>query len=120
MFSSIQCAAKWDRWASNVTHWAIVLGDQPHLKNSTLSALLEFSAAHPQKICQPRHGGRFRHPVVVPKQIFSQLCEASASTLKEFLRTMAAAVVACELDDAGLEMDLDTPEDYARVVREAD
>src|SRR5689334_21433753 len=31
MFSSIQCAAQWRGWNVNITHWAIVLGDQPHL-----------------------------------------------------------------------------------------
>ena len=30
MFSSIQCAAQWSGWQAALTHWAIVLGDQPH------------------------------------------------------------------------------------------
>src|SRR5258706_9157205 len=34
MFSSIQCAAEWNGWNANITHWAIVLGDQPHLPES--------------------------------------------------------------------------------------
>src|SRR5437660_1384898 len=29
MFSSIQCAARWAGWKPNLTHFAIVLGDQP-------------------------------------------------------------------------------------------
>src|SRR5437867_10234004 len=30
MLSSIQCAAAWDGWSSGLTHWIVVLGDQPH------------------------------------------------------------------------------------------
>src|SRR5437016_1251765 len=32
MFSSIQCAARWRGWKSELTHWAIALGDQPHVR----------------------------------------------------------------------------------------
>src|ERR1051326_7538368 len=32
MFSSIQCAAAWRGWEEPLTHWAVVLGDQPHLR----------------------------------------------------------------------------------------
>src|SRR6266403_85663 len=31
MFSSILCAAQWTGWRADLTHWAIVLGDQPHI-----------------------------------------------------------------------------------------
>ncbi len=53
MFSSIQCAAAWPEWSPDITHWAIVLGDQPQLSSTTLSVLLTFAAANPQKISQP-------------------------------------------------------------------
>src|SRR6266571_6187375 len=36
MLSSIQCAAAWAGWNRGLTHWAIVLGDQPHLRRETL------------------------------------------------------------------------------------
>ena len=37
MFSSIVCAANWDRMAAGIAVWAIVLGDQPHLRLETLA-----------------------------------------------------------------------------------
>src|SRR4051812_5400227 len=36
MFSSIQCAARWPGWNPTLTHWAIILGDQPHLSPASL------------------------------------------------------------------------------------
>src|ERR1017187_5799849 len=63
MFSSIQCAAQWPGWQAALTHWAIVLGDQPHLRPQTLRRVLDFSSAHPTKVCQPARRGHGRHPV---------------------------------------------------------
>ena len=54
MFSSIQCAARWEGWKAGLTHWAIVLGDQPHLSLETLSTIIDFSAANPDRVCQLR------------------------------------------------------------------
>src|SRR6266496_2975728 len=117
MFSSIQSAARWRGWAGPLTHWAIVLGDQPHLRLETLRALLGFAALHSDRICQPARNGHPRHPVVLPKAIFERLKDSSEGTLQQFLRNHAAAVALCELDDSGLDLDLDTPADYAEALR---
>src|ERR1017187_7331029 len=77
MFSSIQCAVRWPGWQSALTHWAIVLGDQP---------------------------------------LFLQLADSTAPTLKEFLAAKPGEVALCEVDDAGTEVDIDRPDDYAKAV----
>jgi molybdenum cofactor cytidylyltransferase len=113
MFSSIQCAAQWPGWQPALTHWAIVLGDQPHLRPQTLRRVLEFSAAQPGRVCQPARQGHGRHPVLLPKAVFRQVAATTATTLKEFLAAEAAQVALCEMDDPGLDLDIDRPEDYA-------
>ena len=42
MFSSIVCAANWCGWQKEISSWAMVLGDQPHLRSETLRRLREF------------------------------------------------------------------------------
>jgi molybdenum cofactor cytidylyltransferase len=116
MFSSIQCAARWPGWQAALTHWAIVLGDQPHLQPQTLRRVLEFSAAQPARICQPARRGHGRHPVLLPKTLFRQLADSTAATLKDFLVARYREVALCEVDDPGVEVDLDWPEDYDRAV----
>ena len=120
MFSSIQCAAHWDQWDSRIAHWAIVLGDQPHLEHSTLRTLLRFVAPHPEKICQPARrvgvGGsalRPRHPVILPRRFFEMLAGSAHKTLRDFLSSLSAHVALMEIDDPGLDLDLDTPADYS-------
>jgi molybdenum cofactor cytidylyltransferase len=116
MMSSIRCAAGWTGWSPVLTHWAIVLGDQPHVRPETLRAVIDFAAAHPNHICQPAHNGRPRHPVILPAAAFHRLAAAAEATLKEFLSARAAARACCELDDPGLDLDLDEPADYERAL----
>jgi molybdenum cofactor cytidylyltransferase len=112
MFSSVQCAAQWPGWQAGLTHWAIVLGDQPHLRPQTLRQVLDFSAAQPTRVCQPARRGHGRHPVLMPKTLFQQLAVSKAATLKDFLAGPGRRVALCELDDPGLDLDIDRPEDY--------
>ncbi len=114
MFSSLQCAASWGGWRPGLTHWAITLGDQPHLRLKTLVRLFEFSRSHPDRICQPALTGRPRHPVLMPKRFFFNLAESGCENLKEFLRQHE--VVLCDLADPGLDFDIDKPEDYRRAL----
>ena len=115
MFSSVQCAAGWDGWKPELTHLVVTLGDQPHLSETTLRTLLEFSAAHPDRICQPLRRGRRRHPVVLPTAAFNALQNTSAQNLKEFLERHAGECAGFESNDHGLDLDLDTPNDYERI-----
>jgi molybdenum cofactor cytidylyltransferase len=115
MFSSIQCAAYWPGWQPGLTSWAIVLGDQPHLRSETLQNLLAFHARHSIAICQPSHEGHAGHPVLLPRSAFEQLKNADAQTLKSFLKQNVVVIVKCPVTDPGLALDLDTPEDYKRI-----
>ena len=117
MFSSIVCAENWGGWDRALAAWAIVLGDQPHLRPESLRALLAFQREHPESICQPSHGGRGRHPVLLPRPSWVELGTSRAGTLKDFLRQASAPVLECPIDDVRLTFDLDTPQDYARLLR---
>jgi molybdenum cofactor cytidylyltransferase len=116
MFSSVRCAARWPGWRPDLTHWAIVLGDQPHLKPQTLQQVIDFTTANSPRICQPARHGHRRHPVVLPKAVFRRMASSVAPTLREFLLTNPRPVALCELDDPGLDLDIDRPEDYDKAV----
>jgi molybdenum cofactor cytidylyltransferase len=117
MFSSIRLAAGWNGWMDDLTHRVLVLGDQPHLNSATLQALLDFAAAHPDRICQPSRRGRRRHPVVLPKSLCDTLSDCRDSDLKHFLESQENRLAAFESTDDGLDLDIDTPADYERALR---
>jgi molybdenum cofactor cytidylyltransferase len=117
MFSSIQCAAQWTGWQPTLTHWALVLGDQPHLQPQTLRQVLDFAAAHRTRICQPARHGHARHPVLLPRTIFRRLAHSTAASLKEFLAAPSQDAALCEVEDPGIELDIDYPEDYRKALK---
>ncbi len=112
MFSSIQCAAHWKGWKPEISVYAIALGDQPHLRTDRLRSLLGFYAEHPDAVCQPEFEGHARHPVLLPRRIFENLKQTDADTLKDFLKHLPGSSVQYPINDPGLSLDLDTPEDY--------
>lgn len=116
MFSSVQCAARWDYWSSDVTHFAITLGDQPHVRVETLKAALNFAEQNADMICQPARKGRGRHPVIMPRKYLLELPLAKESTLKGFLQARERARKLLEMEDEGLDLDLDTIADYEKAV----
>ena len=115
MFSSIVCAANWPGWHQEISSWAVMLGDQPHLRSEMLRQLLEFSAQKAGAICQPEFEGHTRHPVILPRAAFAELKHTRAKTLKEFLELVPVPRVQCSVDDAGLSLDMDTPDDYKQL-----
>jgi len=112
MFSSIVCAANWPGWGSDILRVAIALGDQPHLQEATLRRLLKFSALNLDAVCQPAFRGRTAHPVILPRPVFESLKSSTAATLKDFLKLSPGRHVQHVINDPGLTLDLDTPEDY--------
>jgi molybdenum cofactor cytidylyltransferase len=114
MFSSIICAAQWSGWSAALSHWAVVLGDQPHIQRSTLGQLLKFAAEHADSVCQPARNGRRGHPVVLPRAVFLEIAGSKCTSLKEFLAGHKIAECACE--DPGLNLDIDRPEDYQKAL----
>jgi CTP:molybdopterin cytidylyltransferase MocA len=76
---------------------------------------MESAAEHADKVCLPIYNGHRRHPVVMPRKIFRELADSAAHDLKQFLTPFAGA--ACEVDDPGLELDMDVPQDYERARR---
>ncbi len=118
MFSSIQSAARWPDWDGRLTCWVIVLGDQPHVPAAVLERLLAFATRHPHRVVQPSYRGRARHPVILPAPAFRALSDSTAEHLREFLATLPAGTALCEIDHSALDLDLDTPADYERALRE--
>src|SRR4051812_15752049 len=115
MFSSVRCAAAWTGWNPELTHWVIALGDQPHLKDETLRNVLTLSVSQPEKVCQPAYLGRARHPVILPARVFRRLVDCRAANLKGFLAAEKVATV--DVQDPGLDLDIDEQSDYAKALQ---
>jgi molybdenum cofactor cytidylyltransferase len=114
MFSSIRCAAR-ALWPDELTHFAIILGDQPHLKRATLQKLLHIAEEEFESVCQPRYDGTLGHPVILPRKIFIQLADTKAEKLSDFLADQNVEPV--DVDDPGLKLDIDVAADYEAALK---
>ncbi|MDG2303112.1 MAG: nucleotidyltransferase family protein [Candidatus Binatia bacterium] len=91
----------------------VTLVDHPAVKLATLEALCD--AALPDRIVVPRFEGRRGHPVVFGREIFDELLATpDESGARPVVRADPNRVVEVETDDAGVLVDIDTPEDLAR------
>jgi nicotine blue oxidoreductase len=83
---------------------------------ATIRLLVEMVLAGAEA-ATPQHGGRGGHPVVVRARVLAPFADAlrSPPPLREVLAALGPARVRVETADPGVPLDLDTPEDVARV-----
>ena len=87
-------------------------GDYPLVKAETLRKLLHSSG----EVVVPVFGGRRGHPVLMDSSLIPELMdEPDSSSLKAFLRKKEITEV--EVDDPGVRLDVDTWEDYQKLLR---
>lgn len=118
MYRSIQCAAAWAGWSTDISHVIIALGDQPQISEAALECLLICARTHPAAISQLSFLGKPKHPVVLPIALFKQIARASSQNLREFLGAAPCERVFSESPDHSPNFDIDLPEDYDRIRRQ--
>jgi molybdenum cofactor cytidylyltransferase len=96
----------------------LTLVDVPLVSAATVRALVDAYEAGRALIVRPARAGRHGHPVVLDRAVFADLRQADpAAGVKAVLRSRAADVLNLECQDEGAFIDIDTPEEYERIVR---
>ncbi len=92
----------------------LMLGDQPFLKASTLTALLNESVEHPEDVIVPIYGNRRGNPIIVPAYRYGLLLELTRGDTggRKLLETVGYRGL--PVDDAGVLRDVDTTEDIGK------
>lgn len=92
-----------------------VLGDQPGLRTSHINALLEAFAGTPTDIVYPVFGSQRGNPVLFARRTFPAFQElAGDQGGRALINSGRFHALAVEMEDAGVLVDIDTPEDWAR------
>lgn len=93
--------------------------DRPHVRASTIAALLREHASHPDAVVQPIHEGRRGHPILHPRDVANALLQLPrTATARDVVHRpdVAARRRAIDVDDAAILDNIDTPEDLARLL----
>ena len=105
---------------SAILAWPV---DLPHVRVATIERLLERHrlAPAPAPAVVPSFAGRRGHPVLWDRTLFAELSESDAATrhgARAVLLAHESQLATVPVDDPAVIDDLNTPEDYERLVRE--
>lgn len=95
----------------------VTLVDVPLVKTSTVAAVIAEWRRTRAPIVRPAHGERHGHPVMFDASVFQDLREADPNVgAKAVFAKHRLRIVNVDVDDPGAFEDIDTPEDYDRIV----
>ena len=93
----------------------IHLTDHPTVRAETFAAVADAYEHSRKPIVIARHGGRRGHPVLFDRSMFAELLAAPEDQgARVVVNTDPSRVLYVDVDDPGILLDLDTPEDLAR------
>jgi molybdenum cofactor cytidylyltransferase len=91
--------------------------DHPLVRVESLQALLESHRGSPQRIIVPLFGARRGHPVLFPRLFFKDLLAAPLDQGARYVvRRYPETVIMVKVPDEGVIHNIDTPEDYSRLI----
>lgn len=92
----------------------VCLCDHPLVEPATLTAMGRHLDEHPDSIVIPVHNGRKGHPALFPRPILEEI--RFLPTLREVIAGHRDKVRLLEVPDSGMLLDMDTPEEYRRLL----
>jgi molybdenum cofactor cytidylyltransferase len=112
--SSLQCGLASVRDADAVL---VTLVDVPLVTALVVRALIEAWASSGASVVRPTQAGRHGHPIVIAQPVIRELLAADPSaSARSIIRRHAANGMELELADDGPFLDVDTPEEYRRLI----
>ena len=95
----------------------VTLVDVPLVRSSTVAEVIAAWRRTRAPIVRPANGERHGHPVMFDRSVFADLRSADPGTgAKAVFAIHRERIVNVQVEDAGAFEDIDTPEDYERVV----
>ena len=82
----------------------------------TLKALIDLHLEHPDRLIRPHSGLRGGHPLIVPKRYFARVRTPGLKSLRQLIGQERDFLINMPCKDKGAFVDLDTPEDYEKVL----
>jgi molybdenum cofactor cytidylyltransferase len=91
------------------------LGDHPMVRTETFRAIVDSYNRTGKPIVIARHDGHRGHPVIFDRTMFAELQSApDEEGARHVVNADSSRVAYVDLNDSGINMDLDTPSDLAR------
>jgi molybdenum cofactor cytidylyltransferase len=92
----------------------VCLCDHPLVRPDTLESMISAHSRMPGAIIIPVYRGRKGHPTLFPRFVLEDL--AKVATLRDVIGQHSAKITLLDVDDEGVILDMDTPEDYRKIL----
>jgi molybdenum cofactor cytidylyltransferase len=93
----------------------VCLADHPLVRSETLKSLVARHQANPASIIIPSCNRQRGHPTLFPRKIIQEIFKRNS--LREIIAVHAGMIVYENTEDEGVLLDMDTPQDYERILR---
>ncbi len=100
-----------DRDATGVM---VCLCDHPLIRPETLESMISAHSRTPGAIIIPVYRGRKGHPTLFPRLDLEDL--GTYATLRDVIGRHRAKISLLDVEDEGVILDMDTPEDYRKII----
>jgi CTP:molybdopterin cytidylyltransferase MocA len=119
--SLIAAIGEIDGWTSPEVEGILVhLVDHPYINASLVDLMIEQFLASKKLIVVPRYKGRHGHPVIFSRSLFAELLNAPLDQgAKSVVYAHQKDTLEIATEDQGVTIDIDTPEEYRRFVKES-
>ncbi|MBZ5554033.1 MAG: nucleotidyltransferase family protein [Acidobacteriia bacterium] len=98
----------------------VALVDHPMVSTTVVSKLIESFYQSKKRIIIPTHTGKRGHPVLYSREVFAEILEAPPDQSAKAIRLEnLEETLEVEVDDPGILVDIDTPQDYERHIATA-
>jgi molybdenum cofactor cytidylyltransferase len=121
MSDTVRFGLRWlleDGLASKDDSWLLIPADHPALTGASLSVLLDIQKREPKlEIFIPTFEGKRGHPALLPVSILRDIEHlAEGEGINHLLRRLTDQTLLVPVDDPAILWDLDTKEDYAKLL----
>lgn len=115
MLSSLQCGIA--ALPREIKAAAFTLVDHPAVQAATLRALADHFRNCGAEVVLPRYQAERGHPVIIKRSILDELAALPAdASPKAVLRARRTEASFLDVEDPGVVADIDTPQDYQRLL----
>jgi molybdenum cofactor cytidylyltransferase len=116
--SSLQVAVRSLRLHADCDGMLVHLVDHPYLKAALVDQMIQGFYDSKQLIVVPRCGGKRGHPVIFSRELFDELlCAPTDQGAKAVVNAHRGETLEIETNEAGIAVDIDTPELYRQHVK---
>ena len=112
MASSVRAGR--DALTTDASGVIVTLCDYPLVSAGTISSLVAEHGESADSIIIPCHQERRGHPLLFPRAVLDEL--AGDMILRDLVRREPDRICCLDVNDPGVLLDMDTPEDYRRIL----